>query len=123
MKNFLILYPRGYIELNINNYFVKASLPSIKKMFKLARLHSKEKYRAALLHELRKSKKYWDEMYHKANRGHIFWVDGAIGANLKDEDRLSPRIIELAPRTEKQWRNLQAKLDRVIEILNAEKWG
>ena len=92
-------------------------------MFKLARLHSKEKYRAELLRELHKSKKYWNDVYYKANRGHIFWVNGATAPNLKEEDYLSPVILELAPRIEKQRRDLQAKLDRVIEILNAEKWG
>lgn len=123
MKIFAIAYPKGSIELNVNNYFVKASLPNIKKLFKIAKLYSKETCRAELLSELQKSKKYWNDVYHKANRGHIFWVDGATAPNLKEEDRLSPVILELAPRTEKQRRDLQAKLDRVIEILNAEKWG
>ena len=107
MKTFVITYPNGYIELNVNNYFVKATLPSIKKMFKFARLHCNEKQRSELLQALKKSKKYWDEISRKIYR--LSYVNNQV-----------PH--ELAPRTEKQRCDLQAKLNRVIEILNAEKW-
>ena len=107
MKTFVITYPNGSIELNVNNYFVKATLPSIKKMFKFARLHCNENQRSELLQALKRSKKYWDETSRK----------------IYSLNYTNNRIIHmLSPRTEKQRCDLQAKLNRVIEILNAEKW-
>lgn len=123
MKTFVITYPNGYIELNVNNYFVKATLPNIKKMFKFARLYCTEKYKAELIRELQNSKKYWNEVHHKVNIGNTFWINSKIKSREQEENCISPITRELAPNTEKQRRDLQAKLDRIIEILKAEKWG
>lgn len=108
MKTFVITYPNGFIELNINNYFVKAILPSIKKMFKFARLYCNEKHKSELIQALKESKRYWDKISRKVHR--LSCVNNQV-------------TYEFAPRTEKQRCDLQAKLNRVIEILKAEKWG
>ena len=110
------------MEVNVNNYFAKATLPNIKKMFKFARLYCTEKYKAELIRELQNSKKYWNAVHHKVNIGNTFWINSKIKSREQEENYISPITQKLAPNTEKQRRNLQAKLDRIIEILNAEKW-
>lgn len=118
MKTFVITYLNGSITLNVNNYFAKATLPNIKKMFQFARLHCNAECKSELLNDLHNAKKFWETAYNKLRRATFF-------CNVPPENRVyfSPRTRELAPRTEKQFHDLQAKLDRVIEILKAENWG
>ena len=107
MDTFSINYGSGHIDVNVNNYFVKADLTSIKKFFKLARDFCTNTQKNELTDAISKSKAYWEQRYEKRNEN--CGVESVV-ANL------------LTPSTPLQMTKLRAKLDRVIEILKAENW-
>ena len=107
MNTFSIDYGSGHIAVNVNNYFVKADLTSIKKFFKLARDFCTNKQKNELADAISKSKTYWEQRYEKRNKN--YGVESEV-------------VRLLTPSTPLQMTKLKAKLDRVIEILALENW-
>ena len=104
MDIFSINYGSGHIDVNVSNYFVKADLTSIKKLFKLARDFCTDKQKNELISAIKDSKNYWQKMFDNRAYG------GSSVATM------------LTPSTPLQMTKLKAKLDRVIEILALENW-
>ncbi len=105
MKNFKIEYGNGFISVDVHNYFAKADLPSIKKLFKIAKNFCTETQKSELIQALRTSKEYWAKKSNRYSYPHH--------KSLLDD---------LTPTTEKQLAKLHAKIDRIIEILQTENW-
>ena len=105
MEIFTIKHENGYVQVNIKNYFIKAGLPSIKTLFKLARVHCTEKQKAELLSELVNVKAYWKKMYQNGKNRYSYSMADMLTAS-----------------TEKQSFKQQDKLDRIMEILETETW-
>ena len=120
MNTFTVEYGNGFIELNVQNYFVKAGLPDIKKIFKFAKSHCNDDDRLNLIANLKQAKKFWQDEYRATKKGQrtvgVFWLNSDKPPNQ------SPVTKELLPHTDKQLSALQTKLNKVIEILQTEKW-
>lgn len=102
---FTITYSTGRIEVIVENYFVKASIPNIRNLFKVAREYSSEKDRKILLGNLVSAKAYWKEWFEKYSTS-----------------RLSSSFREWYPFTKVQLRDLLNRLDKVIVLLKREHW-
>lgn len=101
MGLFRIKLPRGFIDVNVNNYFAKAQIPDIKKLFKTAQKYCNDEQRLELIHQLEESRNHW--------------------ANWKDHRVYQPH--PWTPRTEYQHSHLQDKLYKIITMLKSSQWG
>ena len=106
MDVFTVKWDTGFINININNYFAKAGISDIKKLFKLCCQHSTEDERKHLIADIESSKHYWTEKFNEDKRGKTYGVTAT-----------------LTPRTPKQLETLMDKLDKVLECLNEHRWG
>lgn len=110
MENFNIEYGKGFISVNVHNYFAKDDLPSIKKLFKIAKDFCTEIQKSELIQALKNSKEFWTKKYKTLNRRAI-----GLSYHKSVSDNLTPT-------TEKQLAKLHTKIDRIIEILQMENW-
>ena len=96
--NYKIVYPNGYIHINVANYFAKARLSDIHKLIKLAKTYGTDTQRNNLINNLVDAKQYWENNHTKT-------------------------FFKWSPRTHNQMKNIQARIQRFIDMLNADYWG
>ena len=108
----------GYINVVVATYFVKASLPNIKKLFALAKQFSDEQHRLDLIDELQLAKTFWADYYKKRNNSYLQFI--CLSKSLPTS--LHSPADKVIPNTEIQYNKLQTKLDKVIALLQNDCW-
>ena len=96
--NYKIVYPNGYIHINVANYFAKARLTDINKLIKLARSNGTDVQRNDLINKLVDAKQYWANNHTKT-------------------------FFRWSPRKDSQLDKTQQKLQRFIDLLNVDYLG
>ena len=101
---FSVVYPTGNISIIVENYVAKATIPTAKQLFKLAKQCCTESDKQQLITDLQTSKTYWSDWLDQFQRGKVLakymWV----------------------PTTTTQIYNLHKKIDKLIEYLKKDTW-
>lgn len=113
---FRIEWDTGYIEVRVDDFFIEASVPRIKKLCKLARQYSSQKDCDLLLLALI-----------QADRDRKELLD-ALGELAYKKSELANSFFHKSFEPEKGWAEKRltserARLAQAINLLKAERWG